>query len=125
MRSMRTAAGLLNIALGMGLALGVATVVTLDFPASAVACVVAGLLVVSGIGILTRAAWGARLGEWLSVGGMLVGAALLLGAVATLAAVPDWGGLVGAVLTVLGIPVLVASVLAFLSNRRARRAAGS
>lgn len=125
MRPMRTVAGLLNIFLGAALALAVATVVNLDFPANLVAYVVAGLIAVAGIGILSRASWGALLGQWVSVGGMLLGLALLAGAAVTLATVPDWGGLVSAVLAVLGIPVLVASVLAFLANRRAGRSAGA
>jgi hypothetical protein len=123
MRRMRTVAGLLNIVLGVALALAVATVVNLDFPANLAAYLVAVLLVIAGIGILSRASWGARLGEWLAVGGMLLGLLLLVGAAVTLVTVPDWGGLVSAVLAVLGIPVLVASVLAFLANRRAGRSA--
>jgi hypothetical protein len=125
MRPMRTVAGPLNIFLGAALALAVTTVVNLDFPANLVAYVLAGLLVAAGIGILSRASWGALLGQWLSLGGILLGLALLGGAVVTLATVPDWGGLVSAVLAVLGIPVLVASVLAFLANRRAGRSAGA
>jgi hypothetical protein len=57
--------------------------------------------------------------------GNVFGVTLLVGAAVTLAAVPDWGGLVSAVPTALGIPVLVASVLAFLANRRAYSSAGS
>jgi peptidoglycan/LPS O-acetylase OafA/YrhL len=125
MRPMRTLAGLLNIVLGLLLAFAVATVVNLDFPADVAAYIVGGLLVVAGIGILTRASWGAQLGQWLAVGGILLGVALLAGAAVTLATVPDWGGLVSAVMAVLGIPVIVASVLAFLANRRARTSAGS
>ena len=125
MRRMRTVAGLLNILLGLGLAFAVATVVNLDFPANVGAYAVAGLLVVAGIGVLTRASWATLLGQWLAVGGMLVGVALLAGAGVTLATVPDWGGLVSAVMAALGIPVLVASVLAYLANRRARNSAGT
>jgi hypothetical protein len=118
---MRTVAGLLNILLGAALALAVATVVNLDFPANAAAYIVALLLVAAGVGILTRASWGARLGEALAVGGVILGLTLLAGAAVTLASVPDWGGLVSAVMAALGFPVLVASVLALLANRRARR----
>jgi hypothetical protein len=122
---MRIVAGLLDIALGLVLAVSSTTLVTLDFPANAVVYVVAGLLVVAGIGVLTRASWGATLGQWLSAVGALAGVALLVGAAVTSVTVPDWGGLVSAVMIVLGIPVLLASSLAFVSNRRARQAAGS
>jgi hypothetical protein len=122
---MRTVAGLLDIALGLGLAIAVTTLVTLDFPLNAVVYLVAGLLAAAGIGVLIGASWGAALGQWLSAAGALAGGALLIGAAFTLATVSDWGGLVSAVLIALGIPVLLASVLAFVSNRRARRAAGS
>jgi hypothetical protein len=121
---MRIVAGLLDIALGLVLAVSSTTLVTLDFPANAVVYVVAGLLVVAGIGVLTRASWGATLGQWLSAVGV-AGVALLVGAAVTLVTVPDWGGLMSAVMIVLGIPVLLASSLAFVSNRRARQAAGS
>lgn len=121
MRSMRTVAGLLNIALGLALALVVATVVTLDFPANAAAYIVAVLLVLAGVGILARASWGAALGQWLGIGGMLLGLALLVGAAVAWATVSDWAGLVAAVLAALGIPLLTASGLVFMANRRARR----
>lgn len=120
MRSMRTVAGLLNVVLGIALVLGVSVLINLGWPANAVAWIVGGLLVVAGIGILARASWGAQLGQWLGMGGILLGLALIAGAAVALATVPDWGDLAGAALIALGVPVLLASILAFLVNRRAR-----
>ncbi|HEX6129746.1 MAG TPA: hypothetical protein VF071_12060 [Candidatus Limnocylindria bacterium] len=117
---MRTVAGLLNIVLGIALGVVVATVVNLDFPANVFAWIVGGLLAVAGIAILVRASWGAQLGQWLGMGGILLGLALIAGAAVALVTAQEWGGLVGAVLLALGVPVLLASVLAFLANRRAR-----
>lgn len=121
MRAMRTVAGLLNITLGATLILAVATVVNLDFPANGAAYVVGALLAAAGIGILVRASWAAALGQSLAAVGIVLGLALLVGATVSLLTVRDWGGLVSAVLLALGIPVLVASAIAFAANRRARR----
>lgn len=123
MRSMRTVAGLLNVALGVALALGVSVLINLGWPANAVALTVGGLMVLAGIGTLARASWGASLGLWLGVGGILLGLALLVGAAVAPASVPERGDLAGAALIALGVPVLLASVLAFLVNRRTRRSA--
>jgi hypothetical protein len=120
MRSMRTVAGLLNIAVGVVVALGISVGIKLGYPANAVAWIVGGLLAVAGVAILARASWGALLGQWLGVGGMLLGAAMLVGGAVALATVPDWGSLAGASLVALGLPVLVASIMAFVINRRAR-----
>lgn len=120
MRSMRTVAGLLNVVLGIALALGVSVLINLGWPANAVAWIVGGLLVLAGIGILARASWGAQLGQWLGAGGILLGLALIAGAVVALATLPDWGDLAGAALIALGVPVLLASLIAFLVSRRAR-----
>ena len=122
MPSMRTVAGLLNLVVGLLVAFGVSVGINLGFPANAVAWIVGGLLAVAGIAILVRASWGALLGQWLGAGGMLLGAAMLVGAAVALATVPDWGSLVGATLVALGLPVLVASAMAFVINRRARHA---
>lgn len=121
MRQMRTVAGLLNIVLGAALILAVATVVNLDFPANVAAYVVGVLLAAAGVGILVRAPWAAALGQSLAAAGIVLGLALLAGAAFALVSVPDWGGLVSAVLAALGIPVLVASALVFAVNRRADR----
>jgi hypothetical protein len=120
MRSMRTVAGLLNIAVGVVVALGISVGLKLGYPANAVAWIVGGLLAVAGVAILAHASWGALLGQWLGVGGMLLGVAMLVGGAVALATVPDWGSLAGASLAALGLPVLVASIMAFVINRRAR-----
>jgi hypothetical protein len=120
---MRTVAGLLNTGLGAGLIVAVATLVRLDFPANVVAYAVGGLMALAGTAILARAPWGTRLGQWLATGGMVLGVGLLLGSSAALVSQPH--GLAAAALVTLGIPVLVASVLAFLASRRARRSAGT
>lgn len=122
MRSMRTVAGPLDIVLGVALVVVVAIVVNLDFPVNVVAWVLAGLMGLAGIGVLSRATWGARLGQTVGVVGALLGILIVVGAAFAFAMAGAFSALAGTVLLVLGGGLLVAFGAAFAVNRAAARA---